>query len=67
MRLVRVLDPERRKELMIIYSEDLAPTGVKVDNLMPGGRDSEKWLAIQKCLVERAEQKIHLIAQSRKQ
>jgi hypothetical protein len=67
VRLVRLLDPERRKELMIIYSEDLAPTGVKVDNLMPGGTDSEKWPAIQKSLVERAEQKIHLLAQSRKQ
>ena len=27
VRLVHLLDKEKRKELMIIYGEDLAPTG----------------------------------------
>jgi len=61
VRLVRLLDPKRRKELMIIYSEDLGPTGVKVDDLMPGGKDAEKWSEIQKALIGRAERQIHLL------
>jgi hypothetical protein len=61
VRLVRLLDPKRRKELMIIYSEDLEPTGVKVDDLMPGGKAIEKWPEIQKALVDRAERQVHLL------
>jgi hypothetical protein len=61
VRLVRLLDPQGRKELMIIYSEDLAPTGVKVDDLMPAGKAIEKWPEIQKALVDRAERQIHLL------
>ncbi len=32
------LDPVKRNELMIIYSEDLAPTGYRISDLLPGGR-----------------------------
>ena len=35
--VVRLLDPELRKEVMVIYAEDLTPTGVKVADIMPGG------------------------------
>jgi hypothetical protein len=61
VRLVRLLDAQRRKELMIIYSEDLAPTGVKVDDLMPDGNATERWSGIQKSLIGRAERQIHLL------
>jgi hypothetical protein len=61
VRLVRLLDSQKRKELMIIYSEDLAPTGVKVDDLMPNGNVTERWPGIQKSLIDRAEGQIHLL------
>ncbi len=61
VRLVRLLDTQRRKELMIIYSEDLAPTGLKVDDLMPDGKATESWPRIQKSLIDRAEGQIHLL------
>ena len=61
VRLVRLLDAQKRKELMIIYSEDLAPTGVKVDDLMPDGKDAERWPQIQRALIDRAERQIHLL------
>ena len=61
VRLVRLLDPQRREELMIIYSEDLAPMGVSVANLMPNRKSSEKWPEIQKAMVGRAENQIHLL------
>jgi hypothetical protein len=58
VRLVHLLDPEKRKELMIIYAEDIAPTGFTVTDLLPGGKASERWPEIEKGLIERAEQKI---------
>jgi hypothetical protein len=63
-RLVRLLDPQRRKELMIIYAETLEPTGVTVDDLMPGGKATDKWSGIQKSLIERAERQIRFMPES---
>jgi hypothetical protein len=59
VRLVHLLNEQKRKELMIIYGEDLAPTGHTVDDLQEGGGHSP-WPVIAKGLVERAEQKIVL-------
>jgi hypothetical protein len=61
VRLVRLLDPQRRQELMIIYAETLEPTGVTVDDLMPGGKATDKWSGIQKSLIERAERQIRFM------
>jgi hypothetical protein len=61
VRLVRLLDPQRRKELMIIYAEDLEPTGLRFDDLVPGGKATEKWPDIQRALVERAERQIRFV------
>jgi hypothetical protein len=57
VRLVH-LDPTRRKELMIIYSEYLAPTGYTALQLKYGGNDHEKWAAIEDGLIRRAQQGI---------
>jgi hypothetical protein len=59
VRLVH-LDPTRRKELMIIYSESLAPTGHTALQLKSGGTDHGKWAAIESGLIRRAEQGIIL-------
>ena len=61
VRLVKLLDPQRRQELMIIYAETLEPTGVTFDDLMPGGKAVDKWPGIQKALIERAERQIRLV------
>jgi hypothetical protein len=58
VRLVHLLDDAKRKELMIIYGEYLAPTGFSVVDLNQGGRSQDRWPQIAKSLVERAQQKV---------
>jgi hypothetical protein len=60
VRLVHLLDQQRRRELMIIYGEDLAPTGFTAADLDKGGSANSRWPEIAKGLVERAQQKIVL-------
>ena len=58
VRLVHLLDPEKRKELMIIYGEDLAPTGFSVAELSEGGKAHDRWPMLADQLLQRAEQRI---------
>lgn len=58
VRLVHLLDERKRKELMIVYGEDLAPTGLTAVDLAEGGTAHDRWPAIDKALVERAEHKV---------
>ena len=58
VRLVHLLDESKRKELMIIYGEDLAATGFTVTDVKPGGKAYDRWPGIENGLMERAEQKI---------
>ncbi len=58
VRLVHLLDEQKRKELMFIYAEDLAPTGFTAADLKKSGKAYDQWPAIEKSLVERAEKKI---------
>ena len=60
LRLVHLLDEQKRKELMIIYGEDLASTGLTAAALHKGGRAYDQWLGIGKGLIERAEKKIKI-------
>ncbi len=54
VRLVHLLDEQKRKELMIIYGEDVTPTGFNAAGLDEGGKAHDRWPAIEKALVERA-------------
>jgi len=58
VRLVHLLDERKRKELMIIYGEDLAPTGLSAADLSQGGKAFGQWPAIEKDLLQHAEKKI---------
>jgi hypothetical protein len=58
VRLVHLLDEEKRKELMIIYGEDLAPTGFSAKELEKDGRAHNEWTRIEEDLVKRAVEKI---------
>lgn len=60
VRFVHLLDEQKRKELMIIYGEDLASTGFTVADLKKDGKAYDQWPAIEKSLVERAEKKIKI-------
>jgi hypothetical protein len=60
VRLVHLLDERKRKELMIIYGEDLAPTGLSAADLSQGGKAFGQWPAMEKDLLERAKKKITL-------
>ena len=58
VRLVHLLDEAKRKELMIIYAEDVQPTGYKVVDLEPQGEAHDRWPAIEKGLIERAQSSV---------
>ena len=65
VRLVHLLDEQKRKELMIIYSEDIALTGFTAKQLQEGGGARSQWPAIEKGLIERAHEKVKLQPPSR--
>jgi hypothetical protein len=58
VRLVHLLDTQKRKELMIIYGEDLTATGFSAADLSQGGKSFSQWPSIEKGLLQRAEKKI---------
>jgi hypothetical protein len=58
VRLVHLLDAEKRKELMIIYGEDLAGTGLTAPEVAEGGAAHGRWPTIDRGLIERAEKAI---------
>jgi hypothetical protein len=58
VRLVHLLDEQKRKELMIIYGEDVAQSGFSAAELQPGGEAHDRWLSIVQGLLERAEKKV---------
>ena len=58
VRLVHLLDKEKRKELMIIYGEDLSPAGFTTADLSEGGKKYDRWPGIADGLLERAKREI---------
>lgn len=60
VRLVHLLDAEKRRELMIIYGEDLQPTGFAVTDLNEGGKAHDRLPTLEADITEQAKQKIHL-------
>lgn len=59
-RLVHLLDEQKRKELMIIYSESLKPTGFAAADLKKGGKAENLWLTLEDDLLVRARQQIKI-------
>jgi hypothetical protein len=60
VRLVHLLDDQKRKELMIIYAEDLQATGFSLADLMPGGKHASDWPSLEAGLIRRAKAAISL-------
>jgi hypothetical protein len=60
VRLVHLLDEQKRKELMIIYSESLKPTGFAAADLKKGGKVENLWLSLEDDLLVRARQEIKI-------
>lgn len=60
VRLVHLPDESRRKELMIIYAEDLAPSGYTAAQLLNGKEPRPEWKAVERGLVERATKRVEL-------
>jgi len=60
VRLVHLVDESRRKELMVIYAEDLAPSGYTAAQLRDGNEPRPEWKAVEQGLVERAMSRIKL-------
>ncbi len=57
VRLVHLFDA-KRKELMIIYGEDLAPTGLTAADLKQSGKRHDRWPDIERKAREKAERSI---------
>jgi hypothetical protein len=60
VRLVHLLDAAKRKELMIIYGEDLAPTGFTAPELNEGGKAHDRWPSMADALQKRAEERLKI-------
>jgi hypothetical protein len=58
VRLVHLLDKEKRKELIIIYGEDIAPTGFTAAEPREGGKARERWPGIVDAMLEGAQKSI---------
>jgi hypothetical protein len=59
-RFVHLVDQEKRKELMIIYAEDLESGGLTATDLLNGGKAHSRWPTLERNLIDRAEQNIEL-------
>lgn len=59
-RFVHLLDKEKRKELMIIYAENLDADGLTASDLLKGGKAHSRWPNLERNLIDRAEQNIEL-------
>lgn len=53
-RLVHLPDEARRQELLIIFIDDLAPSGLTADDLREGGDHADRWAEIEAAHLERA-------------
>jgi hypothetical protein len=58
VRLVHLLDEPKRKELMIIYGEDVRPSGLSAAELQPGGKAHDRWPEVENSLLQRAEKSV---------
>jgi hypothetical protein len=54
VRFVRILDAEQRKEMLLLYSEDMALSGETFEALIDGDKPSKRWEEIAPALVQRA-------------
>lgn len=61
VRLVHLLDPQKRKELMMIYAEDLALTSFSAVDLSDHGKARDRWPALANSLLQRAEKQIIVV------
>jgi hypothetical protein len=61
VRLVHLPDAQKRKELMVIYGEDLAPTGFTAAQLDKGGAAHDRWQAMEQGLIGRALERVEFL------
>ena len=58
VRFVHLTDATKRKELMVIYAEDLALAGLSSTDFISDGKINAKWAPVEAKLIERARQSI---------
>ena len=59
-RLVHIPDAASRKELLIIFIDDLEPTGWTAEEVREGGEHEDKWSEVEAAHLERIEQVMQL-------
>ena len=60
LRLVHLLDAQKRKELVVIYSENIESTGFVAADLKKGGKAEKLWLTLEDDLLVRARHAIKI-------
>lgn len=61
-RLVHLTDDSRRKELMVIFIEDLAPLGLTGSDLQEGGKAAQRWPEIEKNHLDKIRRTMTLVS-----
>ncbi|MGI9262371.1 MAG: hypothetical protein ACR2QR_10075, partial [Woeseiaceae bacterium] len=59
-RLVHIPDELSRRELLIIFIEDLAPTGLTGESLREGGTNEDRWKEFEKAHLEKVDHNMSL-------
>lgn len=65
VRLVHLTDATRRKELMIIFLEDLTPTGMTAADLGADGEQESLWPGVEERTLEKIRRTLELLAPDR--
>ena len=60
-RLVALVTPDNRTELIIVYIEVLTPTGFAAADLNEGGKAADKWSSIADALLQRAQKGMEIV------
>lgn len=60
VRLVHLPEPTKRREMMILYAEDMAPTGVTFADLVVDGKIGPKWAPVEAALVKRVLKRVRV-------
>lgn len=61
--LKHLVDPsDAREELMIIYIEDLEPTGAQFQDIVEAGLESELWADLSQGVLDRAQARINMMS-----
>jgi hypothetical protein len=63
VRFAHLLDASKRKEMLVFFTEDMAPTGYGFSDLIADGKTRPEWTAVESALIDRAKARIRFLPQ----